>query len=132
MGKNDGAIHFYRQVVMECRGSPESDEAIVRLKRLKGVVPDVAESIPPKQGDHPLTPPKRRKRDPAIDVAWQQLDQMMSQAMQAALSEANGLGNPGAGGGPGAAGSHRCGAPTVNGTPCMNPVQGAGYCYLHR
>jgi hypothetical protein len=55
---------------------------------------------------------------------------MMSQAMQSVMNEGNGQG--GQPGMPGRMGSHLCGAPTLDGTPCRDPVQGIGYCYLHR
>jgi hypothetical protein len=129
-GKAEGAIVFYRQVVMECRGTPESDQAIVRLKALGGKVPELAESIPPKEGD-PYVPPKGvRHHYASSKSAGQEFDQMLSQAMQSVMSEGNGQGGqPGV---PRGTGSHLCDAPTLDGTPCRNPVQGVGYCYLHR
>jgi hypothetical protein len=128
--KPEGAIVFYRQVVMECRGTPESDQAIVRLKALGGKVPELAESIPPKEGD-PYVPPKGVKHHYASSkAAGEEFDRMMSQAMQSVMNEGNGQG--GQPGMPGRMGSHLCGAPTLDGTPCRSPVQGIGYCYLHR
>ena len=128
--KKDGAISFYRQVVMECRGTPESDEAISRLKLLGGTVPDLAESIPPKESD-PYTPPKGRPRhhSASSEAARQAFDQMLLQEMQSVMNTGQGQGNPQ--GIPGA-GSHRCGALTLDGTPCQNLVTGSGYCHLHR
>jgi hypothetical protein len=58
----EGAIDFFRQVVMECWGTPESDQAISRLKVLGGEVPKLAESIPPMEGN-PFTAPKGRPRN---------------------------------------------------------------------
>jgi hypothetical protein len=131
--KKGGAIYFYRQVVMECRGTPESDQAIIRLQALGGTVPELAESIPPKEGD-PFTPPKGRppRHYASSEAARQQFDQMLSQAMQSAMNESSGQGMPRGAPGTGAASSHRCGAATRDGTPCQNLVQGAGFCYLHR
>ena len=117
--KKDGAVIFYRQVVMECRGTPESDQAIVRLKALGGTVPELAESIPPKEGD-PFIPPKGVRHHYASSAAArQQLDQMLSQAMQSVMNEGNGQGSsPGV---PGAMGSHRAVPPPMTaplaGTP---------------
>jgi hypothetical protein len=130
--KKDGAIYFYRQVVMECRSTPESDQAIVRLQALGGTVPELVESIPPKEGD-PFTPPKGRPRHhyASSETARQQFDQMLSQAMQSAMNEGSGQATPRLTPGAGAATSHRCGAATRDGTPCQNLVQGAGYCHLH-
>jgi hypothetical protein len=83
--KPEGAIVFYRQVVMECRGTPESDQAIVRLKALGGKVPELAESIPPKEGD-PYVPPKGVKHHYASSkAAGEVFDRMMSQAMQSVM-----------------------------------------------
>ncbi len=128
--KKEGAVYFYRQVVMECRGTPESDQAIVRLKALGGMVPDLAESIPPRVGD-PYMPPKgTRHHYASSEAAGQQFDQMLAQAMQSVMNEGNGHGSPP--GMPGAAGSHLCGALTRDGAACRNPVQGIGYCYVHR
>jgi hypothetical protein len=77
--KREGAVYFYRQVVMECRGTPESDQAIVRLKALGGMVPELAESIPPMVGD-PYTPPKgTRHHYASSEAARQQFDQMFAQ-----------------------------------------------------
>lgn len=131
--KKDGAIYFYRQVVMECRGTPESDQAIARLRALGGTVPDVSESIPVKEGD-PYTPPKGRPHHhyASSAAARQEFDQMLSQAMQSAMSGGNGQGSAGSMTRAGAGGSHLCGAITQDGTPCRNPVQGVGFCYLHR
>ena len=128
--KKDGAIVFYRQLVMECRETPESDRAIARLKTLGGLVPELAESIPPKEGD-PYMPPKGvRHHYASSKAAGQQFDQMLSQAMQSVMNGGGGQGSPP--GMPGAGGSHLCGAPTRAGTPCQNPVTGFGYCYLRR
>ncbi len=121
--KKDGAIYFYRQVVMECRGTPESDQAISRLQALGGTVPELAESIPPKEGD-PFTPPKGRPRqhNASSDAARQQFDQMLGQAMQSVMNESSGQGTPRGAPGTGAANSHRCGAITRDGTFCQNLV----------
>jgi hypothetical protein len=128
--KKDGAIYFYREVLMECRGTPESDQAISRLKFLGGTVPDLAESITPKEGD-PFTPPKVRPRHhyASSKAARQAFDQMLSQEIQSVMNGGNGQGSqrgtPGAGG-------HRCGALTLAGTPCQNLVAGSGCCHLHQ
>jgi hypothetical protein len=132
LGKKDGAILFYQQTVKECRGTPDADQAIALLRKLGGRVPEESESVPPKEAD-PWTPPKR-VHYASTEAAGREIDRMIAEGMQAAIRASNtpaysGFGR-GVGGGSGA--SHLCGAPTLNGTPCMNRVSGPGYCYLHQ
>ena len=84
-------------------------------------------------------PPKIKKRRYASQEAQRQLNmQMLNQGVQQSLI--NGAESQAAQyrmmtpqrsqrlQGP----SHYCGAPTLDGTPCMRLVDGYGYCYQHR
>jgi hypothetical protein len=129
LGKNEGAIHFYRQTVMECRGTPESDKAITRLVALKGKVPSISESVPPKESDPFAMPKPKRPRYASTEAYGQEFDQMLGQAMQSTIDASNRPASSGAASGGG--GSHLCGAVNRDGSSCKNRVSGPGPCYLH-
>ncbi len=127
MGKNDGAILFYQQTVMECRGTSESDLAISRLKKLEGRVPNESESVRLKVPD-PWSPPHPRPRYASTEKYGRAIDQMISRGMQSAIQGGNAQSYSGASQN---VGGHYCGATCQDGHPCGRWVINSGFCYQH-
>jgi hypothetical protein len=127
MGKNDGAILFYQQTVMECRGTSESDEAVSRLKKLGGRVPNESESVRLKVPD-PWSPPNPRPRYASTEEYGRAIDQMINRVMQSAIQGGSTMGYSGARQYPG---GHLCGAMCEDGHACRRWVTSSVFCYQH-
>jgi len=127
LGKNNGAIQFYQQTVMECRGTAESVQSIRRLKALGGRVPTQCESLPVKVPD-PWSPPHPRPRYASTEEYGRKIDQMINNALQSTIQGGRiqtyfpPRQSPG---------GHFCGAPCEDGHPCQRWVVSSDHCYQH-
>ena len=142
-GKKTSALDYYSRIMKEFSSTPPAKTAAERIKALGGKVPtpdpSPFQAAPYVSAEKPLgtpvfTPPKRR-RYASQEANRQALNQMINQMGQAAMEDAaqsqaatqrRMLPQPV---GPR---SHYCGAPTLDGTPCMRLVIGFGYCSQHR
>ena len=127
MGKNNGAILFYQQTVMECRGTSESDEAVARLKKLGGRVPNESESAPLKVPD-PWSPPNPRPRYASTEEYGRAIDKMLIRGMQSVIQGGNTQSYSGV---RQTEGGHFCGATCQDGHPCGRWVANSVFCYQH-
>ena len=127
MGKNNGAILFYQQTVMGCRGTSESDEAVARLKKLGGRVPNESESAPLKVPD-PWSPPNPRPRYASTEEYGRAIDKMLIRGMQSVIQGGNTQSYSGV---RQTEGGHFCGATCQDGHPCGRWVANSVFCYQH-